>query len=101
MTTTVFKAVEFFREHSPLDQNKYIFNISSAGGYNAVPCLAFYSAGKFGECFLKPSPAITRDLTGKTSSRRLYGVFEQRAPSVLEYQGNDHRTRRVRDTMER
>ncbi|KAF9653841.1 NAD(P)-binding protein [Thelephora ganbajun] len=41
------KAVKFFRENSPADRNKYIFNVSSAGGYNAVPCLAFYSAGKF------------------------------------------------------
>lgn len=42
------KAVKFFRETVPTDQNKYIFNISTAGGYNGVPCLAFYSAGKFG-----------------------------------------------------
>jgi len=41
------KAVKFFRENSPADQSKYIFNVSSAGGYNAVPCLAYYCAGKF------------------------------------------------------
>jgi len=41
------KAVKFFRENGPADKNKYIFNISTAGGYNGVPCLAFYSAGKF------------------------------------------------------
>jgi len=41
------KAVKFLRENGPADQNKYIFNISSAGGYNGEPCLAFYSAGKF------------------------------------------------------
>jgi hypothetical protein len=44
------KAAKFFRELSPAGESKYIFNVSSAGGYNAVPCLAFYSAGKFGEC---------------------------------------------------
>lgn len=46
------KAVKFFRDHCPANDNKYIFNISTAGGYNAVPCLAFYCSGKFGRRFL-------------------------------------------------
>jgi len=41
------KAVKFFRENGPADKSRYIFNVSTAGGYNGVPCLAFYSAGKF------------------------------------------------------
>ena len=42
------KAVKFFRENDPAEKRRYIFNISSAGGCNGNPCLAFYSAGKFG-----------------------------------------------------
>jgi NAD(P)-dependent dehydrogenase (short-subunit alcohol dehydrogenase family) len=40
------------RDINPPGHGGLILNISSAGGYSANPCLAFYSAGKFGKRFM-------------------------------------------------
>ena len=77
------KAVKFFREYGPANGDKYIFNIGSCGGYDAIPCVAFYSAGKFGR--RSNLPLIETDDTILVSSGRVHPVIKQRAPSVLEY----------------
>jgi len=41
------EAVRFFREDNPAKAGGRILNISSAGGFNGTPTLAFYSASKF------------------------------------------------------
>ena len=38
------------REVNKKGQGALIFNVSSAGGYNANPGLAFYASSKFGTC---------------------------------------------------
>jgi len=42
------QAVRFFREENPPKAGGYILNISSAGGFNANPSMAYYNASKFG-----------------------------------------------------
>lgn len=42
--------MKFFREDNPAGVGGRILNISSAGGFNGVPVLAYYSASKFGTC---------------------------------------------------
>ncbi len=41
--------MRIFREVNPAGEGGQIFNISSSGGYNAQPNLAYYNAAKFGE----------------------------------------------------
>lgn len=41
--------MRIFREVNPAGEGGIIFNISSSGGYNAQPNLAYYNAAKFGE----------------------------------------------------
>jgi NAD(P)-dependent dehydrogenase (short-subunit alcohol dehydrogenase family) len=41
------EAVRFFREENPANVGGYILNISSSGGFNANPAMAFYNASKF------------------------------------------------------
>ncbi|KAF8581481.1 NAD(P)-binding protein [Ramaria rubella] len=55
------EAIKFFREVNPKGHGGRIFNISSCGGYQANPNLAFYSAGKFAleaftQSFIKEMP---------------------------------------------
>jgi len=41
------EAVRFFREENPANVGGHILNISSAGGFNANPSMAYYNASKF------------------------------------------------------
>ena len=43
-----FQTTKTVREVNKPGQGALIFNVSSAGGYNANPGLAFYSSSKFG-----------------------------------------------------
>ncbi|KAF9793296.1 hypothetical protein BJ322DRAFT_1117369 [Thelephora terrestris] len=80
------KALKFFRENGPQGQNKYIFNISSAGGYNGTPCLAFYSAGKFAlEGFTE---ALNKELHPSWNTKAMIiepGGFETRWAADLHH----------------
>jgi NAD(P)-dependent dehydrogenase (short-subunit alcohol dehydrogenase family) len=49
--TCPYQAVRFFREENPANVGGYILNISSSGGFNANPAMAFYNASKFGTPF--------------------------------------------------
>ena len=48
-TAYYLQAMRIFRDVNPAGEGGQIFNVSSSGGYNAQPNLAYYNAAKFGE----------------------------------------------------
>lgn len=61
------EAVRFFREENPSKVGGHILNISSAGGFNANPAMAYYNASKFAlEGF---SEALSKEIPSDWNTR--------------------------------
>jgi NAD(P)-dependent dehydrogenase (short-subunit alcohol dehydrogenase family) len=76
----VCQAVRFFREDNPANVGGHILNISSAGGFNANPAMAYYNASKFGT-LLVLSPFATGPLMKSTALEGFSEALSKEIPS--------------------